>query len=120
VLSYTLARVLVPVWRRLPKGLAATMPWLSFTGQPTVVVSIATAPGGWSEVLTPSRNVEPSQRRMLLCQTAGWVRSGDRASSRVAPAHPASASLRTRWIVDTAATGKSNRRFPCRGPARSN
>lgn len=113
-LSYTLARVLVPVYGAdRSAGPVATMPQLSFTGQPTVVVPVATAPGGWSEVLTPSRNAEPSQSGgHAASQTAGWVRSGDLVLAAALPQHiRVNVSTHTLEIVETT-SGKVDQTFP--------
>jgi lipoprotein-anchoring transpeptidase ErfK/SrfK len=114
VISFTLAEPITPVYGAdRSAGPVAVMPQMSFTGQPTVVVPVATAPGGWTEVLTPSRNTEPSQHGgHAASQTAGWVRSGDLVPASALPQHiRVSVSTHTLEIVETA-SGAVDQTFP--------
>lgn len=111
--SYNLTATLTPLYGADRYGApVATLPRLNFTGQPTVIVPVGTAIGGWTEVLTPSRNAEPSaQGGRAASQTMAWVRSSDLGPATAIPTHMAiSLSKFALQIVDTA-TGAVRQTF---------
>lgn len=113
VVSFTLTAGLTPIYGadRYAAPIA-TMTRLNFTGEPTIVVPVATAVGGWTEVMTPSRNAEPSsQGGHAASQTMGWVRSSSLESRTVRPVHLAiDISDGTMSIIKTA-TGEIMQSF---------
>jgi lipoprotein-anchoring transpeptidase ErfK/SrfK len=113
VVSYTLTSDLTPVYGADRYGTPiAVLPRLNFTGEPTVVVPVGTAIGGFTEVMTPSRNAQPSQQGgHAASQTMGWLRTGDLGTATALPVHLLiSVGQHTLKIVNTA-TGAVQRTF---------